>query len=245
VDKKEWQNKGAGHRGRLRERFLASGIQGFSDTEILELLLSFGTPRSDCKEAARGLLTQYGSFAKVLDAPASSLLNIKGIGPKNSFAIQFIQAVASHYLKDRIRGKRYLHSSREVADYLIHSMRGLKIEVLTVLFLDSSHAIIDSEIVAEGTLNVNTIYPREIIKRSMDYHAAAIILAHNHPSGSLVPSTQDIKLTKTLFLLCNCMQIQLLDHLIIGDGTFSFADEGLMGSIREKCQKTLRLLTDS
>lgn len=243
MDKKEWQNKGAGHRGRLRDRFLASGIAGLSDAEILELLLSFGTPRSDCKEAARSLLLHYGSFAKVLDAPARSLLKIKGIGPKNSFALQFIQAVASHYLKDRMRGKHYLHSSKEVAEYLLHSMRGLKIEILTVLFLDSSHAIIDSEIVAEGTLNVNTIYPREIIKRAMDYHAAALILAHNHPSGSLTPSAQDIKLTKTLYLLCSCMQIQLLDHLIIGDGTFSFADDGLMGSIREKCQVTLNSLS--
>ena len=229
----------------MRDRFLASGINGLSDVEILELLLSFGTPRSDCKEAARALLAQYGSFAKVLDAPVKSLLKIKGIGPKNSFALQFIQAVASHYLKDRIRGKRYLHSSKEVADYLILSMRGLKIEVLTVLFLDSSHAIIDSEIVAEGTLNVNTIYPREIIKRAMDYHAAALILAHNHPSGSLQPSNQDIILTKTLFLLCKCMQIQVLDHLIIGDATFSFADEGLMNSIRETCQKTLSSLNSA
>lgn len=124
-------------------------------------------------------------------------------------------------------------------------MRGLKIEVLTVLFLDSSHAIIESEMVAEGTLNVNTIYPREIIKRAMGYHAAAIILAHNHPSGSLQPSTQDITLTKTLFLLCNCMQIQLLDHLIIGDGTFSFADEGLMTTIRQQCKQTLSSLAAS
>jgi len=245
VDKKEWQNKGAGHRGRLRDRFVESGLDGFSNVEILELLLSFGTPRSDCKGAAQALLQEYGSFAKVLDAPSTSLQKIKGIGPKNAFALRFVQAVASHYLKDRIVGKRYLHSSREVADYLVHSMRGLKIEVLTVLFLDSSHAIIDSEIVSEGTLNVNTIYPREIIKWAMDHHAAAIILAHNHPSGSLKPSKQDIKLTKTLFLLCQCMQIQLLDHLIIGDGTYSFADENIMGEIRDQCNRTLSSLTSS
>ena len=245
MDKEQWQHKGAGHRGRLRDRFLVSGIAGLSDAEVLELLLSFGTPRSDCKEAARALLQQYGTFSKVLDAPPVSLAKIKGIGPKNSFAIQFIQAVAGHYLKDRIRGKRYLHSSKDVADYLIYSMRGLKIEVLTVLFLDSSHAIIDSEIVAEGTLNVNTVYPREIIKRALDFHAAAIILAHNHPSGGLRPSHQDIRLTKTLFLLCSCMQIQLLDHIIIGNGTFSFADDGMMTTIRETCQRTLSSLTSS
>jgi DNA repair protein RadC len=118
-------------------------------------------------------------------------------------------------------------------------MRGLKKEVLTVIFLDSSHAIIDSEVVAEGTLNVNTVYPREIIKRALEFHAAALIIAHNHPSGSLQPSAQDIKLTKTLALLCRYMQLQLLDHLIIGDGSYSFADNGLMDSVREDCQTAM------
>lgn len=235
MEKGEWQKKGAGHRGRLRDRFLARGLKGFNDAEILELLLSFGTPRSDCKAPAKELLRKFGSLSKVLEAPAVSLASVRGVGPKNSFALHFVHAVASHYLKERLQGKRYLHSSGEVADYLVHSLRGLKKEVLTVIYLDSSHAIIDSEVVAEGTLNVNTIYPREIITRALDKHAAALILAHNHPSGSLKPSTQDIKLTKTLFLLCNCMQMQLLDHLVVGEGTYSFADHGLMETISREC----------
>lgn len=236
VDKELWQKKGDGHRARLRDRFLDKGLDGFSDTEILELLLSFGTPRSDCKEPARTLLAKYGSFAKVLEAPLTSLQEVKGVGPKNSFALHFVHGVAGHYLKERLHGKRFLHSSGEVAEYLIHSMRGLKKEVLTVIFLDASHAIIDSEVVAEGTLNVNTVYPREIIKRAIEFNAAALIIAHNHPSGSLQPSAQDIKLTKTLGLLCRYMQLQLLDHLIIGDGSYSFADNGLMETVRAECQ---------
>jgi len=239
VDKESWQKKGEGHRARLRDRFLARGLDGFTDTEILELLLSFGTPRSDCKEAARMLLDKYGSFAKVLEAPIASLKEVKGVGPKNSFALHFVQAVAGHYLKERLHGKRYLHSSKEVEDYLIHSMRGLKKEVFTVIFLDASHAIIDSEILAEGTLNVNTVYPREIVKRALEFHAAALIIAHNHPSGSLQPSVQDIKLTKTLALICRYMQLQLLDHLVIGDGCYSFADNGLMDTVRDECRTAM------
>jgi DNA repair protein RadC len=239
VEKERWQKKGEGHRARLRDRFLARGLDGFSDVEILELLLSFGTPRTDCKEPARLLLAKYGSFAKVFEAPMASLREVKGIGPKNGFALHFIHAVAGYYLKERLQGKRYLHSSKEVAEYLIHSMRGLKREVFTVIYLDSSHAIIDSEIIAEGTLNVNTVYPREIIKRALEFHAAALIIAHNHPSGSLQPSTQDIKLTRTLVLLCTHMQLQLLDHLIIGDGSYSFADHGVMDSLREECQTVM------
>ncbi len=235
MDKEQWQKKGAGHRGRLRDRFLAKGLTGFSDAEVLELLLSFGTPRTDCKEPARQLLQRFGSFAKVLEAPLPALQEVKGVGPKNSFALHFVHGVANHYLKERLHGKRYLHSSKEVAEYLVHSMRGLKKEVLTIIYLDSSHAIIDSEIVAEGTLNVNTVYPREIITQALAFHAAAIIISHNHPSGSLQPSAQDIKLTRSLWLVCHYMQVQLLDHLIIGDGSFSFADHGLMQSIQKEC----------
>lgn len=239
MDKEQWQKKGAGHRGRLRDRFLAKGLAGFSDAEVLELLLSFGTPRTDCKEPANQLLHKFGSFAKVLEAPLPALQEVKGVGPKNSFALHFVHGVASHYLKERLHGKRYLHSSKEVAEYLVHSMRGLKKEVFTIIYLDSSHAIIDSEIVAEGTVNVNTVYPREIIAKALSFHAAAIIVSHNHPSGSLQPSGQDIKLTRSLWLVCHYMQVQLLDHLIIGDGSYSFADHGLMQSIKKECHTVM------
>lgn len=239
MDKVQWQKKGAGHRGRLRDRFLEKGLVGFSDSEVLEILLSFGTPRTDCKEPARQLLEKFGSFSKVIEAPIIALQETKGVGPKNSFALHFVQKVASYYLKERLHGKRYLHSSREVVEYLVHSMRGLKKEVFTVIYLDSSHGIIDSEVVAEGTLNINTIYPREIISRALQFHAAALIIAHNHPSGALDPSPQDIKLTETLWLVCHHMQMQLLDHIVIGDGSYSFADNGLMQSIRQNCLAAL------
>jgi len=242
VDKEDWQRKGAGHRQRLRDRFLERGLDGFSEAEILELLLSFGTPRSDCKEPARAALVRFGSSVAVLEEPLAGLQEIKGIGPKNGFAVHFIQAVARRYLKDRLREKRYLHSSSEVRDYLLHSLRGLKKEVLTVIYLDSSHAILDSETVAEGSINVNTVYPRELVKKALGKNAAALIIAHNHPSGSLNPSAQDMQLTRTLCLLGSLMQIQILDHIIIGDGSYSFADNGLMADISEQCRETMEVL---
>ncbi len=239
MEKEQWQKKGEGHRQRLRDRFLDRGLEGFTDAEILELLLSFGTPRSDCKEPARAALKQFGSLAAVLEEPLVGLQKIKGIGPKNGFAVHFIQAVARRYLNQRLRGKRYLHSSSEVRDYLLHSLRGLKKEVLTVIYLDSSHAILHSETVAEGTINVNTVYPRELVKKALEQNASAMIIAHNHPSGSLEPSAQDLQLTRTLSLLGSLMQIQLLDHIIIGDGSFSFADHGLMTDISKQCRETM------
>ncbi|MBW6521202.1 MAG: DNA repair protein RadC [Desulfoarculaceae bacterium] len=242
MDKEEWQKKGEGHRQRLRDRFLERGLDGFTDAEVLELLLTFGTPRMDCKEAARSALKECGSFAAVFEASIPALRKIPGIGPKNSLAIHFVQKVAGRYLKERLAGKRYLHSSAEVRDYLLHAMRGLKKEVFTVIFLDSAHAIIDSEVVAEGTININTVYPRELISRALEYNAAALIVAHNHPSGSLEPSPQDRHLTRTLCLLCSLMQIQLLDHLIIGDGSYSFADHGLMSETQQECRELVTQL---
>ncbi len=239
MDKEQWQKKGVGHRARLRDRFLERGLEGFSDAEVLELLLSFGTPRSDCKVPARKVLQTFGSLAAVLEASQESLLAIEGIGPKNGFAIHFIQAVARRYLKERLRGKRYLHSSNQVKDYLLHSMRGLKKEIFTAIFLDASHAILDSEVIAEGTVNVNTIYPRELVIRALNMNAAALIVAHNHPSGSLKPSPQDIHLTQNLYMICSLMQIHFLDHFIIGDGFFSFSDNGMMQKIQDRCKAVL------
>lgn len=241
MERDEWQRRGEGHRQRLRDKFLAQGIEAFTDAEIIELLLTFGTPRSDCKEAARALLTQFGSLPAVLDAAPVQLQQVKGVGPKNTFALHFIQGVARRYLHQRVVGKEYVRSSREVADYLIHSMRGLQHEVLTVVFLDAAHAVLDATVVAEGTVTVNTIYPRELVKAALARNASALVIAHNHPSGSLTPSRQDSELTRSLYLVCSFMHLDLLDHLIIGAGdqVYSFADQGLMATIREDCRRLL------
>lgn len=238
MDKIEWQNKGAGHRQRLREKFLARGIDAFTDAEIIELLLTFGTPRSDCKNAARDALQELGSLPAVLDAPAKRLTRIKGIGPKNIFALHFIQGVARRYLKQRLTGKKYITSSSDVADYLVHLLRGLKREAFAIIYLDASHGIIDSEVLNEGTVTINTVYPREVVISALKKNAAALVIAHNHPSGNLKPSPQDKHLTRTLHIICSFMHIRLLDHLIIGNDEkpFSFADHGMMSTIREECQ---------
>ena len=245
MHKSDWQEKGEGHRQRLRDKFLAQGIEAFTDSEIVEMLLTFGTPRSDCKEAARAALARFATLPAVLDAAPVELQQIKGIGPKNIFALHFIQGVARRYLRQRIVGKRYIHSSKEVADYLIHSMRGLQHEVLTVIFLDAAHAIIDSAVVAEGTVTMNTVYPRELVKAALARNASALILAHNHPSGTLRPSSQDEELTRMLHLVCSLMHILLLDHMIIGnsDTVYSFADHGIMARIREDCRRILERTT--
>lgn len=237
MNKKTGQDKGEGHRQRLRDKFSDRGIDALNDDEVLELLLTLGTPRRDCKECARLLLKKFGGLAGVLEATPFELQTVDGIGPQNSFAIHFIQNVARRYLSQRLRNRNYLRSSRDVADFLIHSMRDLKKEVFQAIFLDASFAIIDTKILFEGTLSVNTVYPREFIKTILAHHAAAVVIAHNHPSGSLSPSGADKKLTRNLFLACKVIDVQLLDHLIVGalDSPFSFADHGLMEEIRQEC----------
>ncbi|NTV12627.1 MAG: DNA repair protein RadC [Desulfobulbaceae bacterium] len=239
MNEQEWRDKGKDHRKRLRDKFFDRGSETLTDSELLELLLTLGTPRKDCKEPARAALANFGSLPAVLEAAPAELQEIEGIGPTNSFAIHLIQAVARRYLKERSRNRTYLGSSGAVADYLIHEMCGLKKEIFKAVFLDAAHAVIDSKTLSEGTLSSNTVYPRELIKLALEQHAAALVIAHNHPSGNLTPSQDDLSLTRHLYRACRLVNINLLDHLIIGADatTFSFADHGLMASIREECRE--------
>lgn len=238
MDKSDWQKKGAGHRQRLREKFLDKGIDSFTDAEVLELILTFGTPRKDCKEPARKLLENLGSFSSVLEASNVELEKIPGVGPKNFFAIHFIHAAARRYLEQRLKAKHYVRSSKQVADFLVHTMRDMQKEILMVIFLDAGHGIIDTETVAEGTLTSNTIHPRELIKRALRHNAAAVVIAHNHPSGNQQPSPEDLRLTRNLFLALSFVSIALLDHFIVAGSQkpYSFADNGLMLQIKDECR---------
>jgi DNA repair protein RadC len=241
MDKTDWQKKGEGHRQRLREKFLSCGIDAFTEAEVLELLLTMGTPRKDCKEMARALLARFGSLAKALEASQAELEQVHGIGPANSFALHFVHGVARRYLKERLIGKEYLRSTREVADYLVHAMRDLGRETFVAIFLDASFGILGSETIAEGSIACATVYPRELIRRAFDHHAAALVVAHNHPSGNLAPSPADRELTRRLLAALALVDVQLLDHVIVGGNgqMYSFADHGLMASIRQECQPLL------
>jgi len=239
--KDEWQKRGAGHRARLREKFLNHGISAMSDEEIVELLLSFGTPRADCKPAARELLRRFGSMAAVLDAETDALRETKGVGEKNVFGLRFIPDVAKRYLQRKIERKNVVHNSQDVKAYLSATLASLKREVFLVIYLDSQHHILDSKVLCEGTINVNTVYPREVVTSALRRNAAAIIIAHNHPSGSLQRSVQDDRLTKTLYLACNMMHIRLLDHLIVGEDVYSYADNGIMQQIAAAAESEAKM----
>ncbi len=220
-------HKGKGHRERLRKKFLASGLSGFHDYEVIELLLTLATPRKDCKDAAKASLKRFKTLQGVLEASPAALCEVPGIGPKNLLGIKLIKAVADRYLEKRLIHKDPLNNSKELFDYLYHGIREKRRECFTVLFLDAKNRVLATEILFEGTLTASSVYPREVILAALNHHAAALIFAHNHPSGDPDPSPEDISITRQLIFACRAIGITVHEHLIIGDSRyFSFADQG-------------------
>ena len=234
-------HKAEGHRHRLREKFLTSGLQGFHDYEVIELLLTLATPRKDCKDQAKTALKQFKTLQGVIEASSQELQEIEGIGPKNVFGIKFVQAVAERYLQKKLVRRDPIHSSKELFDYLYHSLRDKKREIFKVVFLDAQNRIIDIEDLFEGSLTASSVYPREVIQAALRHHAAGIFLIHNHPSGEPRPSREDKRLTRELIHACRVMGIMVHEHLIIGDNTyFSFADQGYIAEMNHEYDSYFR-----
>ncbi len=185
------QEPHTGHRRRLREKFLKSGLTGFHDYEIVELLLSLGTPRRDCKPAAKAAIERFKTLRGVLEAPIEELLEIDGIGPHSAFGIKLMQEVAREFLKSRIMERPFYQSSQAVFDYLYHSMRDLKKEVFKVIFLNSQNQILDTVDLFQGTVNSSSVSIREVVEGAIKYNASGLIFVHNHPSGNPEPSPSD------------------------------------------------------
>lgn len=204
-------------------------MDSFLEYEIIELLLTLGTPRRDCKEQAKEALREFKTLAGVLEASPLDLQKIKGIGPHNIFGLKFVHEVSRRFLRERMMKRPYCRSSREVFDYLYHAMRGLRKEEFKVLFLDAKNQILEEKTLFEGTVDSSVVYPREIIKDALRFEASSLIFVHNHPSGDPEPSVCDKEITRDLVSAARLMQIKVLDHIIIGNNCFfSFSDRGLI-----------------
>ena len=225
---KEKNQKGQeGHRGRLREKFLRSGLDGFHDYEVIELLLTLATPRRDCKQAGKAALKRFKTLPGVLEASAEELQEVDGIGPKNLIGIRLVKAVADRYLSSRMERKNVLGNSRQLFAYLYHTMRDKPREHFKALFLDARNRVIAAETLFKGTLTASSVYPREVVRAALRHQAAAVIFAHNHPSGDPSPSREDVAVTRQLLFACRTVGITVHEHLVIGNNRyFSFADQG-------------------
>jgi DNA repair protein RadC len=234
----EKHHKGEGHRQRLREKFLASGLEGFHDYEVIELLLTLATPRKDCKDAAKSALKRFKTLQGVLEASTEALGEVDGIGQKNLFGIKLVKAAAERYLAKRLENKDPLNNSRDLFDYLYHSMRDKQRERFKVIYLDAKNRVMAHETLFKGTLTASSVYPREVVRSALRHQAAAVIFAHNHPSGDPQPSADDVSITRQLMLACRVVGITVHEHIIIGNNRYySFADQGIVAGIKRKFEE--------
>jgi DNA repair protein RadC len=216
-----------GHRKRLRTRFLQNGLDGFLDYEIVELLLTLGTPRRDCKQIAKDAIQQLGGLQEVLDATIVELQKVKGIGQYNAFGIKLFQAISERYAKENVQRLPVLESPIAVADYLQNYIGREKKECFVMLALDSQSRLIKVSNISIGSLVESIVHPREVFKEAIQASAAQIIIAHNHPSGSLEKSREDITVTNMLVTAGDLLDIPVIDHIIVTtQGSVSFREEG-------------------
>jgi DNA repair protein RadC len=218
-----------GHRDRLKDRFERAGIAGLQDYEVLELLLFYALPRKDVKPLAKVLLKRFGSLKGVLDAGNEALEGVPGIGRQAVLFFRLVRDLGSLYLQQRAEEKEQISSTKELIDYCLSSMGGLKDEHFAVIYLNARNKIIRVETIQEGIVNQAVVYPRKVLEKALTHKASAIILVHNHPSGHVRPSDADIRLTRVLQDAARVMDIVLHDHLIVGENRFfSFREEGIL-----------------
>jgi len=235
---KKKQYKGAGHRKRLRDKFLKSGFSGFHDYEVIELLLTIGTPRKDCKAVAKAALQRFKTLHGVFEASPQDLVQVDGIGPNNVFGIKLIKAAAERYLEKKITKQDPINNSKALFDYLYVRIGERNRECFLVIFLDAKNRVIATDILFEGTLTASSVYPREVVRAALEHNAAALIFAHNHPSGDTKPSEDDVKVTHQLVFACRIMGITVHEHLVVGGNNYySFADHGYLKKINRAFQK--------
>ncbi|MCH7889380.1 MAG: DNA repair protein RadC [Proteobacteria bacterium] len=219
----------AGHRRRLRARFLEAGADALADYELLEMLLFMAHPRADVKPLAKALLQRFGGFAEVISAEPARLAEVKGMGAAAVAALKTAQAAALRLLRDEVMERPILASWDKVVAYCRASMGYGSTERFRILFLNRKNVLIADEIQQQGTVDHTPLYPREVVKRALELGASAIVLVHNHPSGDPTPSQADIEMTRQVRDAGKAMGVTLHDHLIVArDGYASLKSLGLI-----------------
>ena len=219
----------AGHRDRLRERFLKTGVDGLQDYELLEMILFSAIPRRDIKPLAKQLLREFGSISAILNASITDLQKVKGLSENAAVLLKAVQALTQKMLRNDMEKKPILGSWQKLIDYCYVTMAHEKREHFRVLFLNRKNRLIADEVQQVGTVDHTPAYPREIVKRALELGATAMILVHNHPSGDPSPSDADIGMTKEIIRAAAALDILVHDHLIISqNGHVSFKSLGLL-----------------
>jgi DNA repair protein RadC len=214
---------------RPREKLLIRGAASLSDAELLAIFLRTGVTGKSAVDLARELLIRTGNLSRLYAASEADFCSIHGMGQAKYVQLQAVLELSRRALKEELQRGDALNSPRMVRDYLQLLLGGRHQEVFLVLFLDTQHRVIATEELFHGTLSQTSVYPREVVKRALAHNAAAVILAHNHPSGVAEPSQSDQLLTDALKQALGLVDVRVLDHFVVAAGrTLSFAEKGLI-----------------
>ena len=219
----------AGHRARLRARLLDGGAEALADYEVLEYLLFGARPRGDTKPTAKALLRRFGTLAGVLNADPAALMGVEGMGETSVGALKIAALAARRMARSEVQDKPLLSSWQALLDYLQIDMAHLTVERVRVLYLNAQNRLVLDHHVGDGSIDEAAIHPREVIRKALDIGAVALILVHNHPSGSPEPSKADIQITHRIAEAGRLLGIVVHDHVIIGrHGQVSLRAKGLI-----------------
>lgn len=218
----------SGHRERLRSRFLKEGLDNFEEVNALELLLFYCIPRKDTNELAHALLDHFGSFHQVLDATPEELMTVPGIGEGTATFLPLIASACRYYRVNQANNISALNTIEKCGDYLVNYFHGRKNETIMLLCLDAKCKRIVCREIGEGSVNSASISARRVAEIALSVNATSVILAHNHPSGIALPSTDDVNTTKLIAKSLRAVDIVLTDHIIVAEDDYvSMAQSGL------------------
>ena len=214
---------------RPREKLLQRGAGALTDAELLAIFLRTGTPGKSAVDLARELLDTFGSLKALLNANQAQFCQGHGLGAAKYSQLQAVLEMARRHFEEILQRGNALSSPDITRAYLSAHLRGYSYEVFACLFLDNQHRVIQLDEMFRGTLDSASVYPREVVKQALHHNAAAVIFAHNHPSGIAEPSQSDKLITDKLKQALGLFDIRVLDHFIVGDGQpYSFAEHGLL-----------------
>ena len=217
------------HRDRMRDRLLDRGPDSLADYELLEMLLFLVQPKGDTKPLAKRLINEFGSYANTLAATPLDLVEVRGVGRHTVAALKLVHGAAIRLARAELQSQPVLGNWDQLMVYLNAAMAREPVEHFRILFLDTKNRLIADELQGKGTINHTPVYPREVARRALALHAAALILAHNHPSGDPTPSVADLDMTMDMQRMLKSLGIALHDHIIIGNGRWtSLQKEGFL-----------------
>lgn len=214
------QNVHDGHRLRVKQRFLAEGLEHYEHHQILEMLLFYGFPRKDTNELAHQLIRTFGSLSRVLEAPYEELVRVKGMSANAAVLVSFCGQLLQAYYKDKFATGMVLHTTEETGRFLLPYFLGRKNEAVALICLDNRCKVLNCSVIFEGSVNSTEINIRLVLQHALMHNATAVILAHNHPSGHALPSREDIDTTIAMAKALTVADIRLLDHIIIAENDF-------------------------